>query len=462
MWLKNSLCSGKTCHIIIIGGVLCLLLWVVDSALDATVFREHNVVRQLFSLNPHKLLNFGQSAVILFLLAAYAEFLMRQRRKAETALQETISTSQMEKSRSEGILEALGDAVSIQDPSFRILYQNRIHREMMGAHAGDYCYRAYQQREQVCDDCLLVEAFRDGGTHTREKVGQSRSGLLTVEITVSALKDQQGKIIAGIEAVRDISERKRVEQEIIRLNNDLRKQAEELKAANSDLETFSYSVSHDLRTPLTRISCSAEALKSGYSGNLDETGKFFLDNLWSAGEQMHEIIEAMLDLSRATRGDLAVHDLDLVALARSVFSGLSHTWPGRQVEFTAPEEIVVRGDERLLRIALENLMENSWKFTEHQNPARIAIGIEQGDDGPVYFVRDNGAGFDMQHPERLFMPFSRFHKDADFPGTGIGLATVRRVIQRHGGRIWAESSPGAGATFFFTLPGRHNGQDAPS
>jgi hypothetical protein len=278
---------------------------------------------------------------------------------------------------------------------------------------------------------------------------------------VSALRDREGKIIAGIEAVRDISERKRIEDEIVRLNNDLVRQAEELKAANSDLETFNYSVSHDLRAPLTRISCSADALRTWYFHQLDDEGKFFLENLETASRQMKELIEAMMDLSRVTRSELVCHELDLGLLARSLFSDLDRTLPLRKVEFSASEGLWVKADERMLRIALHNLIENALKFTRQRDPARISVGVEQGSEGPVCFIRDNGVGFDMAQVGRLFKPFNRLHKDDDFPGTGIGLATVQRVIERHGGRIWAESSPGQGATFFFTLPERHDISDAP-
>jgi signal transduction histidine kinase len=176
---------------------------------------------------------------------------------------------------------------------------------------------------------------------------------------------------------------------------------------------------------------------------------------------MQELIEAMLDLSRVTRNELVCHELDLGLLARSVFPDLDRTLPLRQVEFSAPEGLRVRGDERMLRIALNNLIENAWKFTRHRDPARIIVGAEQGSEGPVYYVRDNGAGFDMAQADQLFKPFNRLHRDNDFPGTGIGLATVQRVIQRHGGRIWAESAPDEGATFWFTLPERCGDRDAP-
>jgi len=456
MELKNSFCSGKTCHIIGFAGLLCLLLWCADTMMHVAIFRERTFVEELVRPDPHKLLNFVQAAVVLFLLVAYADFLMQKRKDAESALQRALATSLTEKTRSEGILEALGDAISIQDPTLRILYQNSTHREMMGEHVGEYCYRAYQQREKVCDECLLVRALRDGGTYTSEKEGNSISGPVTVEITVSALRNERGEIVAGIEAVRNISKRKQAEEEIVRLNRDLQWQTEELKAANSDLETFSYSVSHDLRTPLTRICCSAEALRSGYSDKFDETAQFFLENLCAASEQMHEIIEAMLDLSRVTRSELAIHELDLGLLARSVYLTLSRTWPQRQVEFSVAEGMVVHGDERMLRIVMENLIGNAWKYSGQRDPARISVTMEQRDEGPVYVISDNGAGFDMQHAEGLFTPFNRLHKTADFAGTGIGLATVQRVIQRHGGRIWAESAPEEGATFRFTLPARHD------
>ena len=458
---KDTFCSGKTCQIIAIAGMLCIILWVIDSALDFFLFRNMTFLQHLFLPEKHKMVNYVQAAIAVFLLVAYTEYLMRARRRSEREIQEALSVATAEKARSEGILEAMGDAISIQDTSFRVIYQNPTHRELMGDHVGEFCYQAYQKRQQVCDDCLLVQAFRDGSRLTSVKNGASAHGPVTVEITVSALRDREGKIIAGIEAVRDISERKRIEDEIVRLNNDLVRQAEELKAANSDLETFNYSVSHDLRAPLTRISCSADALRTWYFHQLDDEGKFFLENLETASRQMKELIEAMMDLSRVTRSELVCHELDLGLLARSLFSDLDRTLPLRKVEFSASEGLWVKADERMLRIALHNLIENALKFTRQRDPARISVGVEQGSEGPVCFIRDNGVGFDMAQVGRLFKPFNRLHKDDDFPGTGIGLATVQRVIERHGGRIWAESSPGQGATFFFTLPERHDISDAP-
>jgi signal transduction histidine kinase len=457
---KDTICSGKTCQIITIAGVLCLILWGIDSVLDSFLFRDLNVLQHLLLPEKHKVVNYAQAAIVIIILAAYTEYLMRAHRRADKDVRNTLSVATAEKARSEGILEALGDAISIQDTSFKIIYQNRTHRFMVGEHKGEFCYKAYNRRDQVCDGCLLIRAFQDGGTYTKEKQGFALNGPVTVEITVSALRDQDGMIVAGIEAVRDISERKRIEDEIVRLNNDLMQQAEELKAANSDLETFNYSVSHDLRTPLTRICCSADALRAGYSHQMDDDGKFFLENLETGSRQMQELIEAMLDLSRVTRSELVYHELDLGLLARSVFSGMDRILPLRKVEFSASEGLWVKGDERMLRIAFTNLIENAWKFTQQRDPALISVGVEQGSGGPVYFIRDNGAGFDMAQADRLFTPFNRLHTDDDFPGTGIGLATVQRVIKRHDGRIWAESSPGHGATFFFTLPQRHDDTDA--
>lgn len=449
--------SGKTCQNIAFAGVLCLVLWVIDSALDSFLFRDMTFLQHLLLPEKHKIVNYVQAAFAVFLLVIYIEYLMRERRRSERETREMLVIATAEKARSEGILEALSDAISIQDTSFRIIYQNQNHRNLLGEHQGEFCYHAYHKRVKVCDDCLLIRAFQDGGVYTKEKQGMALNGPVTVEITVSALRDQSGAIVAGIEAMRDISERKRIEDEIVRLNNDLVRQADELKAANSDLETFNYSVSHDLRAPLTRICCSADALQAGYSCQLDDDGKFFLENLETASLRMKELIEAMLDLSRVTRSELVSHDLDLGLLARTVFSDLDRTFPLRKVEFSAPEGLWVKGDERMLRIALNNLIENAWKFSQQCDPVLISVGVSQVNEGPVYHVRDNGVGFDMAQSVRLFQPFNRLHTEADIPGTGIGLATVQRVIQRHGGRIWAESSPGQGATFFFTLPEQHEG-----
>lgn len=225
---------------------------------------------------------------------------------------------------------------------------------------------------------------------------------------------------------------------------------EELERKNSELEAFSYSVSHDLRAPLRGIAGFSQILLQDYSGNLDEQGKNHLARIVEAAQRMAELIDALLQLSRLGRTELCKERVDLSAIARSVLEELSSNEPDRKVKCSIEDEVFVHADRRLMRVALENLLANAWKFTS-KVVASIEFGAEQRNDGLAYFVRDNGAGFSMEHAAKLFIPFQRLHRHADFPGTGIGLATVHRVVSKHGGRIWAEAAPQKGASFFFTL-----------
>ena len=258
----------------------------------------------------------------------------------------------------------------------------------------------------------------------------------------------------GVVSIRaDITERKRAEAAIRDLNQRLEEQVAELAAVNNELEAFSYSVSHDLRAPLRGIDAFSQALIEDYAERLDDDGRDHLARIRRAAQRMGLLIDDLLELARITRAELNVSDVDLGALAREIAQELQNEAPQRWAEFIIPAAASsARGDPRLLRVALENLLNNAWKFTGARSPARIEFGATQGANGEsAYFVRDNGAGFDMAYAGKLFGAFQRLHKTSEFPGTGIGLATVQRVIHKHGGRIWAESKVGEGAAFYFTL-----------
>jgi two-component system sensor histidine kinase/response regulator len=225
----------------------------------------------------------------------------------------------------------------------------------------------------------------------------------------------------------------------------------DLEHKNRELESFSYAVSHDLRAPLRRIDSFSRAILESQSDRLDESGRRYLDRVREASQQMSQLIDDVLHLSRVTRADLREQDVDLSTLAGLILARLQESEPGRKVEVKVRPGVIVTGDGQLLRIALENLLENAWKFTSKQPESRIEFGVTQASGEPTYFIRDNGAGFNMTYVDRLFGPFQRLHAQGEFPGSGIGLATVQRIIHRHGGRVWAEGLVGQGATFQFTL-----------
>jgi signal transduction histidine kinase len=259
------------------------------------------------------------------------------------------------------------------------------------------------------------------------------------------------------ELQRQIAARGQVEAELRRLNDVLEQRVAErtaaLERANTELATFSYSVSHDLQAPLRSMTAFSQALIEDHADQLDTNARDHLARIRAAAVRMGELIDGLLQLARVTRTPLRHEAIDISAAARTVIDELSRIDPGRRVETSIAEHLTAHGDGRLVRLVLENLIGNAWKFTRDAEIARIAIGAHCDPEATVYYVRDNGVGFDMQHAARLFEPFHRLHRADEFPGNGIGLATVQRIVSRHGGRIWAEGTLRGGATFWFTLPG---------
>jgi light-regulated signal transduction histidine kinase (bacteriophytochrome) len=239
-----------------------------------------------------------------------------------------------------------------------------------------------------------------------------------------------------------------------KLENEIleHKRAEdELSATNKELEAFCYSVSHDLRAPLRGINGFSRALVEDFADRLDSEGKDYLHRIRKACQHMGQLIDDLLALSRITRRDMRRERVDLSAIAQEIMMDLQKRRPRRQVEFVITDGLEANGDIRLVRLALLNLLDNAWKFTGKRPRAKIEFGVTQNGDGSVYFVRDDGAGFNMEYVDKLFVAFQRLHDINEFEGTGIGLAIVQRVIHRHGGRIWAEGRVEQGATFYFTL-----------
>jgi PAS domain S-box-containing protein len=302
-----------------------------------------------------------------------------------------------------------------------------------------------------------------------EKVSKQASGLDTPELCRHLKKD--GTIIdvevtshaiqftgrqARLALANDVTARLRVEAQIRQLNEGLERRVVErtaqLEAANHELESFSYSVSHDLRAPLRSIDGFSQALMEDYHDSLDAQAQDYLQRICGATQRMSELIDALLGLSRVTRAEVQREPLDLSAMAWTIAAELRRQDPVRGVEFVVTPQLSTEGDARLLRIVMQNLLGNAWKFTAHRDQVQIQFGARVLPDGiRAFFVHDNGAGFDMTYAEKLFGAFQRLHSTNEFPGTGIGLATVQRIIRRHGGQVWAEGKVGQGATFYFTL-----------
>ncbi|MDH4187165.1 MAG: PAS domain S-box protein, partial [Nitrospira sp.] len=278
----------------------------------------------------------------------------------------------------------------------------------------------------------------------RDLFGLRKDGVeRPIEIGLTPLETPEGRQVLA--SIIDITERKQTEGML------MARQAL-LDAANTELEAFAYSVSHDLRTPLRGIDGFSLALLEDYAGQLDGRGQDYLRRVRSASQRMGQLIDDLLNLSRMTRQEFHRDTVDLSVLAQDVLDGLRQSDPDRQAECLVEPGLIVSGDAGLLRIMLENLLGNAWKFTGKRAVARIEFGAETQSGVMTYFVYDNGAGFDMAYADKLFRPFQRLHGIHEFIGTGIGLATVSRIVKRHGGRIWAESVVEQGTRVFLTLP----------
>lgn len=283
----------------------------------------------------------------------------------------------------------------------------------------------------------------------------TRNGCIDLDVMLTPLKS--GEPGEGyLSHVQDITEQKRLGKSILRLNADLEKRVEErtaeLKAANLELDAFSYAVSHDLRAPLRALDGFSGILLSEYRDLLDDNGRHYIERIQKSVIQMNTLVTDLLNLSRLARMESKCRNTNISLLAQQVAGKLKSGGNGRKVEWRIAPGIEVYGDPNLLTIALDNLLGNAWKYSSRHECALIEFGVLEQDKERILFVRDNGVGFDMSYAGRLFTPFQRLHSAQEFPGSGIGLTTVKRIIARHGGRIWAESEVDKGATFFFTMP----------
>ena len=325
---------------------------------------------------------------------------------------------------------------------------------------------------------LCVEPAPRAPRRITEGVIAAAAGTLVVAfvaaLVVTALMRRPLRAVrAGVErAITDSTFAQRIEPAggelaplVVSVNNlldemqsresELRRRTHDLESANKDLESFAHTVSHDLRGPLGSVLGFSEGLRDGYGGELNTEGKEYVHWILQSGHQMQELIDGLLNMSRLSRAEMQRGVVDLSAMAQGIASSLQKAAPERAVDFAIADHVVANGDERLLRAVLENLIANAWKFTSKRERARIEFGMTRDNGRTAYFVRDNGAGFDPAHAAKMFRPFQRLHSTGEFDGTGIGLATVQRILERHGGKAWAEGEPDKGATVYFTTGAPH-------
>ena len=377
-----------------------------------------------------------------------AEDDLRRLREAERARDEEALREAQERFRSAFDNAPIG--VAVVDLEGRFLQVNRSLCEILGYPEDFLLATTFQEITHPDDVEASMEQVRramsdEVGSYSLEKRYLAAGGRqVWVSLSVSLVRDAEGEPLYFVDQIQDITERKLAERELAR-------RAEELAHANAELEQFSYSVSHDLWAPLRSIDGFSQILLEDYADRLDEEGRSYLGRVRAASQHMGHLMDDLLDLSRVSRGPLRAGRVDLSGLAKDIAEELRRSQPEREVEFVVADDLEADGDARLLAVALENLLGNAWKFTSKEPTVRIEFGSFSENGTRVYFVRDDGAGFDAAYADRLFGAFQRLHNDDEFEGTGIGLATVQRVIHRHGGRLWAEGEVGKGATFYFTL-----------
>lgn len=360
--------------------------------------------------------------------------------------------------RTKSWLELAPDGIIIVTKDGAIAFANSRALEMFGYQQGELLDRPIETLvpERYHDVHLGHRADYVADPHTRpmgvglELYGLRKDGTeFPVEISLSPTWTGSELTVTAI--VRDTTARKQAEQEIKRLNEGLRQRALQLEVSNKELEAFSYSVSHDLRAPLRAIDGFSNALLKHYLDSLDARGQDYLQRVRAAAQRMAQLIDDILGLSRASRMEMRREQVDLSAVATDILTELQKSQPERKAEIFVAPDLIVNADAHLLRISLDNLLGNAWKFTGMRDVACIEVGAIERDGERVYYVKDNGAGFNPEYADKLFSPFQRLHAESEFPGTGIGLALVQRIIRRHGGRIWGESAVDQGATFYFTL-----------
>ena len=353
----------------------------------------------------------------------------------------------------EGLFEFAPDAIVVVNREGRIVQINKRTEALFGYTRDELLHSELER--------LMPERFREKHKEHRrafmaeprirpmgtglELYGRRKNGIeFPVDISLGVLQPVQAEVdIVVLAVVRDITERKETERKLLEAKTNLER-------SNTELEQFVYAVSHDLRAPLRHIEGFIRMLDEDYSEKLDDKGRDYIHRVQASSARMQEYISALLNLARLTHGEVNRSNVYLTSIVKAVAAELIRSHPERRVTFVIADDVTVDGDPVLLRNVIQNLLDNAFKFTGNRAIARIEFGVKLDNGNPIYFVKDDGAGFNMENANKLFIPFQRLHTSSEFPGLGIGLATTQRIIHQHGGRIWAEGEVNKGATFYFT------------
>jgi PAS domain S-box-containing protein len=373
------------------------------------------------------------------------------RKRAEEALKAS-------EERYRRIVDTSQEGILVVDAETRFTYVNQRLVEMLGHDEAEMLGRSYLDFIDQSRRGEVAERLRRRKEGVREQYEavflRSDGGKMWGSVSATPIMGVHGEFCGSFAMVSDVSEQKRFKEEIEVLNTNLVARALALELANEELEAFGYTVSHDLRKPLTAISGYSQLILEQFGAGLNVDCRNYFQEIVNGAGRMNQLIDTLLDFSRLTRRELHRETVDLSAMAHAIIAEFSLADPQRRVSCTIAEGAVVNADAKLLRVVMDNLLGNAWKYTAKTEEAVIEFGVMEQRGETACFVRDNGVGFDMAHANRLFAVFQRLHSTSEFEGIGIGLATVQRIIQRHGGRVWAEAECGKGATFYFTL-GQH-------
>ena len=433
-------------------GVALLAVWLLASRLTASLSAFAGQVETLWKKPPgQRHIDVTGGYEVEKLAGAFNGMLARLERERQAL--------QLSEQRYRSVVETVVEGIVLQDASGDVIACNSSARRVFGVAMNRPLILGSGNRRLVQEDhsplppeqVPPVVALRTGKVQSGVVVGiRGQDGVSSWVLMNSRPMFHPGESTpyAVLTSFADITERKRTTEDMGRLNAELE---DRVAARTAELEAFSYSVSHDLRAPLRAVSGFSSLLSAEYQERLGEEGRTLLARIVDAAARMGTMINALLELSRLGRAEVVSAQVDLARIAREIESDLRSAEPQRSVEFVVPDALPARGDPALLQVVLQNLLGNAWKYTGKNPDARIELGATTEKDVPVYFVRDNGAGFDPSYMEKLFNPFQRLHTSQEFGGIGIGLATVKRIVERHRGRVWADGAVGKGATFHFTL-----------